>query len=96
MYLRTGPVGLSAPSDLEIEAPQIKALLAEGALLLDVREPGELRGGHAEGALLVPMQQVPGRLAEIPKDRPVIVYCAAGGRSFGVAGFLREQGVPRS
>lgn len=60
--------------------------------LLDIREPRELQSGYAAGALLIPMNQVPSRLAEIPRDGQLIVYCAAGARSFGVTSFLREQG----
>jgi hypothetical protein len=40
------------------------------------------------------MNQIPHRLAAIPTDRPVVVICAAGVRSYGVAHYLREQGVP--
>ena len=79
--------------DLEVDAET--ALLWSGEedppLFLDIREPHELRGGHARGAFLLPMNQVPHRLAELPMGR-VVVYCAAGARSYGVAHYLREQG----
>lgn len=76
-----------AEPELEVEVP------VPGSLLLDVREPGEYRSGVAEGALLLPMDAVPHHLADLPRDRPITVYCAAGARSAGVAHWLREQGI---
>lgn len=84
-----------APADeLEVEGRWLAERLAAGESLLcvDIREPHELRQGHGAGALLLPMNQVPERLAELPRDRPLVVYCAAGARSWGVAHYLREQG----
>ncbi len=71
---------------LEVEVP------VAGSLLLDIREPGELAGGVAAGALCIPMDMVPHQLARLPRDRAITVYCAAGARSWGVAHWLREQG----
>ena len=62
------------------------------ATLLDVREASELAIASVEGALHVPMRQVPARLADIPKDRPVLVMCHHGGRSQVVADWLLAQG----
>ncbi len=62
--------------------------------LLDVREPMEwstMNLAHL-GAVLVPMREVPGRLAEIPRDRPVVVYCHTGVRSLEVARLLAAEG----
>jgi rhodanese-related sulfurtransferase len=61
-------------------------------LLLDVREPYEWRQVHIPFALQIPMNEVPHRVAELPKDRPIVVICAHGSRSYGVAGYLIEQG----
>ncbi|MSQ02123.1 MAG: rhodanese-like domain-containing protein [Myxococcales bacterium] len=71
---------------LEVEIP------VPGSLLLDIREPGELAGGVAVGALCIPMDMVPHQLQRLPRDRAITVYCAAGARSWGVAHWLREQG----
>jgi rhodanese-related sulfurtransferase len=79
---------------IEVEGEQLKGWLGEDLVLVDIREPRELESGHAQGAILIPMNQVPHRLAEIPKGKRVVVYCAAGGRSFGVTGYLRENGYP--
>lgn len=69
-----------------------RRLVAAGATLLDVRTPGEYAGGHIEGALNVPLDTVASRLAEIPRDRPVVVYCHSGGRSARAADALRASG----
>lgn len=61
-------------------------------MLIDIREPGELAGGVAPGALLIPMDCVPHQLDALDPSRPITVYCAAGARSLGVAHWLREQG----
>lgn len=81
------PVSSGLEEGLEVDAP------IPGSLLLDCREPGEMAGGVAVGALLLPMDLVPHHLADLPRDRPITVYCAAGARSAGVAHWLREQGV---
>ncbi|MYI07137.1 MAG: molybdopterin-synthase adenylyltransferase MoeB [Gemmatimonadetes bacterium] len=62
--------------------------------LLDVREPMEWHAMNLEqlGAVLVPMREVPGRLDEIPRDRPVVVYCQTGVRSMEVAKLLVGEG----
>jgi len=65
-------------------------------LLLDVREPMEWRNLNLAhlGAVLVPMREVPGRMDEIPRDRPVVVYCHSGARSLEVAKLLAAEGYP--
>ncbi len=54
-----------------------------GALVLDVRSAGEYAQGHIEGAINIPHTELAARLSEIDsnKDRPVVVYCAAGVRA---------------
>ena len=68
-------------------------------VVLDVREPWELQTAsvQADGfeLLAIPMNTVPGRLAELPADRPVAVLCHHGGRSQQVARFLEQQGYTR-
>lgn len=63
------------------------------ATIIDVREPFEYEAVHIPGAALVPLSDVPGRHEELPRDRPVYVVCAVGGRSFQAAQFLSFQGV---
>ena len=66
---------------------------SEETVLLDIREPMETRSGIVKGALVVPMNTVPQNLELLPeKNTRLLVYCAAGVRSFGVTHWLREQG----
>lgn len=80
--------------EVEVEAEAVAAWVAEGrdVLLVDIREPHEVRQGFAQGALLLPMNEVPHTLAALPRGRVLVIYCAAGVRSHGVSHWLREQG----
>jgi len=60
--------------------------------LLDVRESEEWQAGHVEQAQFVPMSELIGRLAEVPKDREVVVVCRSGVRSAQVAAYLNQNG----
>ncbi len=60
--------------------------------LLDVRTPGEFMQMRLDGAHLIPIDQILRRIGELPKDRPILVYCAVGSRSSQVAGYLAQQG----
>lgn len=69
------------------------ASMPADSVILDVREDDEWSAGHIDGALHVPMGQVPGRLGELPADRDVVVVCRSGGRSARVTAFLRQNGT---
>jgi rhodanese-related sulfurtransferase len=60
--------------------------------LLDVRTPQEFRQARLPGAVLIPIGEFERRAGEVPKNRPVLVYCAVGSRSKQVAGFLAQNG----
>jgi len=79
------------PAEVDLET--FAAAHAAGAFVLDVREDHEFTAGHVPGAVSVPMNEVPARLAELPMDRPIYVICQMGGRSAQVTGFLRQQGI---
>jgi sulfur-carrier protein adenylyltransferase/sulfurtransferase len=61
-------------------------------VLLDVREPDEHETCRIEGSMLIPLGQLPSRLAELPNDKEIVVHCHHGGRSARAAGFLIQQG----
>jgi rhodanese-related sulfurtransferase len=65
--------------------------LPEGLVVLDVREPVEWHHGHIDGALHVPMSELPGRLDELP-DGQTLVVCKVGARSARVVTWLVQQG----
>ena len=67
-----------------------------GAVLLDVRTPAEVAKGMAsEAAVNVPLQELPQRLSEVPKDKDLLVYCRSGKRSMAASKFLVENGYTR-
>ncbi|MEO7157476.1 MAG: rhodanese-like domain-containing protein [Vicinamibacterales bacterium] len=74
---------------------EARGLLAEGALALDVRTPGEYQAlGHIPGAWLMPVDLVASAPAVLPEDgRPVIVYCEHGVRSIAASQLLRAAGI---
>jgi sulfur-carrier protein adenylyltransferase/sulfurtransferase len=66
----------------------------EDVQLIDVREPWEAQIAQI-GGKLIPQNDVPNRLAEIDREREVVVHCKGGGRSQRIAEFLRQQGYER-
>jgi len=85
--------------ELEISAQAYAALRAEGKapLLLDCREPVEHEMARIEGAVLMPMGDVPARAhQELDPDEPVVVVCHHGQRSLHVTLWLRQQGYEQA
>ena len=76
----------------EIDIDQLAGAARSGAVIVDVREPGEYVAGHVPGAVLIPMGQMPRRTAELDRNAPVYVVCASGNRSATMTGFLRSAG----
>ena len=66
----------------------------EDLFILDVREPFEYQIANI-GGTLIPQGEVPQRLAEIDRDREIIVQCKSGGRSQRIAEFLMQAGYPK-
>ena len=77
----------------EVSTEDMAAARAEGAFVLDCREPAEYEGGHVAGAHHIPLQSIPERMGELPDGRPVYVICASGGRSLQATDYLRQAGV---
>jgi hydroxyacylglutathione hydrolase len=61
-------------------------------IVLDVRQPGEWRAGRIEGALHITGAEIPGRINDVPKDRPVAAICGSGYRSSVSASLLLHHG----
>lgn len=74
--------------------PEIPAAeLPEGAAVLDVREPDEWTAGHIDGAVHIPLADVPARLGDLPDGDPLYVTCRGGGRSSRATEYLRTNGI---
>jgi rhodanese-related sulfurtransferase len=70
-----------------------RRLVAEGAILLDVRTAGEFNDGHLQAARNIPVQELSSRLGELGDKRaPIVVYCASGMRSSSATALLRGAG----
>jgi phage shock protein E len=63
--------------------------------VLDVRTPGEYVAGHVPGAVNIRHDEIAAHLAQVPKDRDVVVYCRTGGRALAAADRLADNGYTR-
>jgi rhodanese-related sulfurtransferase len=80
----SAPVAAPVSADAlpaEITVAQAAALQAEGAYMLDVRQPDEWTAVHMPGANLIPLDQLSSRLSEVPAGTPIVVVCRSGNRS---------------
>ena len=83
----------SRPAVPEISVDELDGLLRTGSVrVLDVREDWEYRRGRVPGALSVPLGQLPGRAAELPRGKPLAVICEHGNRSLAATDYLLSQG----
>ena len=87
-----------AEENVEVESQEVLAWIEEGKnpILIDIRQPYELRSGFIPNAYLISMNQLAAQVDLFPKDVPIVLYCAAGARSFGMAHFMREKGFADS
>lgn len=66
----------------------------EGSTVVDVRTPEEYRGGHAEGSVNIPLQEIPRRMAELKNMKmPLVLCCASGNRSGQAQAYLSAKGI---
>lgn len=85
------PVRAAADEEpLPLEAA--REALGSRTIVFDIREPEEHARGVAPGMRLLPMSRIGQRLAEIPKDQPVLLVCNTQNRSRATARALRERG----
>ncbi len=77
---------------LEISVEQAYRLYQQGYFLLDVRTQEEWDSIHVPNATLIPLDQLPQRLNELPKDRPILVICRSGNRSQTGRDILLQNG----
>jgi len=91
-----GPVRQSYAGLLEIDAEWVAEHLDE-VLVVDVRGHAEIGefGGRIANALEIPLDQLTGRVSEIPRDRPIIAVCHSGMRSGQATVILRDAGIAR-
>ncbi|HVM87666.1 MAG TPA: rhodanese-like domain-containing protein [Puia sp.] len=67
-------------------------LIANGAVILDVRTKGEYAGGHIKNSLNIPLNELQGKLGKLKKDKAIITCCASGMRSASAKNMLKSNG----
>jgi len=88
----SGAKGLKAWNDDEF---QRELSSSSAPMLIDVREPNEYKSGYIPGARNIPLSQLNRRLAEIPQDRDLFLYCRSGMRSTNAARILHKHGYTK-
>ncbi len=96
----TAPSPATLPAELETSVEELRARLDAGRpiYVLDVREPQEFQICRIPGSTLIPLGQLPTRLAELPSptdEREIVVHCKAGSRSAKAVRLLKEHGYDR-
>ncbi len=88
------PAGSVAALPAEVPVAEASRLRDAGAFVLDVREPDEWAAGHIPDATLLPLGELQARVAEVPRDRQVVVVCRSGNRSAQGRDILLGAGFP--
>jgi rhodanese-related sulfurtransferase len=87
--------GAASPGHPVILPQDYKARFVDGHqahTLVDVRTAEEFVGGYISGAVNISLQELDGKMAKIPKDKPVVIYCRSGNRSAYAARALLQAG----
>ena len=74
------------------QTEDLKAIIEQGALLVDVREPGEFAGGTAKGAVNIPLGSVAAELNKFKGKENIVVFCRSGNRSGQAKTILEQNG----
>lgn len=79
-----------------VSKDQAHKLVADGAKLVDVRTAAEFNERHIDGAVNIPIDDLPARASELgSKDQPLVLYCKSGKRADRAAKSLREAGYTK-
>lgn len=104
-FKKTKPyVIMNKTPEIEISVQSVAQMIqlnsgeASKCLLIDCRQPNEYEHCRIEGSTLIPMNEIPDRLAELEshRDSAVVVHCHHGGRSLRVVEYLRANGFPQA
>lgn len=75
-------------------AADFQAMIANGAIIVDVRTPGEYKSGHIKGSLNIPLDTIPTQTKALAKKGVAIITCCrSGARSGAAAQILRNAGI---
>lgn len=90
--LSSRPVNASEVASTDLAPDEAEAKLAAGAQLIDVRQSYEWDAGHIDGAVHIPLEEMPVRASGLDRDREIVVACRTGSRSSFATAALREAG----
>lgn len=92
--LLSATLACAASGYRNVSSTEAKRLIEQqkNIFLLDVRTPMEFNQARMRGSTLIPINEIERRLGEVPRNRPILVFCAVGSRSNLVAGFLVNKG----
>lgn len=79
---------LFAPKDNS----KLKESITAGALLVDVRTPGEFASGNIKGSINIPLDRLQNQAQVLKKDKLIIVFCRSGNRSMAAKAILEKSG----
>ena len=88
----------NAGNYVDISASEVYKIIAKDKgyyFILDVRDLEEFEDSHIQGATLIPQAEIKNRLDELPKDKPILVYCRSGRRSSEAADILIKSGFQK-
>ena len=74
------------------EGMELLGMLGSDLVILDVRTQAEFDQGHIPGAMLLPVEELGERRAEVPRDRPVLIVCRTGRRAAYAYDMLQASG----
>ena len=92
---QAAPVEVKKAEIVTVDWAKALEMNKAGAVLIDVRTPGEVAEGMAPGAINIPLQEIQHRLNEFPKDKDLLIYCRSGKRSMVASNFLVDNGYER-
>jgi rhodanese-related sulfurtransferase len=84
------------PQVPEVDPGRARRLIDLGALAVDVREPDEYAAGHVSGSRLIPLGVLSRHLAELPRDRDIVVVCRSGRRSSEAVQQMQRVGFDKA
>ena len=87
-------MGLLSMLGLGGKTESVKEFMDKGAIIIDVRTPGEFQGGHIKGSKNIPLNTIGNQIESIKKlNKPVIACCASGMRSSQATSILKSNGI---
>ena len=86
---------MSVVREIDVETLASRRKSGDSPFLLDVRQPGEFALARIEGALLIPLDELPSRQGELDASREIVVVCHHGVRSVSGAAILQNAGFER-